>query len=112
MIGKSDAGTRIALLPEVLEILQQREKDAAVGYEQQITEEYAKKLSKLSVGDARKMLKELMELGLSEKAAAKVIEVMPNEIILLKQVLIIEKRGVDEETVAKAFAVVNSYRGG
>jgi DNA-directed RNA polymerase subunit F len=110
MIGKGKSETKIATLPEVLDILNDRKKEGETGYEQQLTDEYAKKFSKVSVGDAKKMMKELEELGLGEKASAKVIEIMPNDLVMLKQVLIIEKKSLEEETVGKVLAVVNSYK--
>ena len=36
---------------------------------------------------------------------------MPSDIIQLRQVLIIEKKTVEEENVAKLMEVVNKYRG-
>ena len=111
MIGKGKSDTRIATLPEVLEILEQRKKEGETGYEQQLTDEYAKKFAKISDGDAKKMMKELTELGLGEKSAAKVIEIMPSDMIMLKQVLIIEKKSLEEETVSKVMETVNKHRG-
>lgn len=111
MIGKGKSETRIATLPEVREILEERKKEGETGYEQQLTDEYAKKFTKVSEADAKKMMKELTELGLGEKSAAKVIEIMPSDIIMLKQVLLIEKKSIEEETVGKVLEVVNSYRG-
>jgi DNA-directed RNA polymerase subunit F len=110
MIGKEKSETKVATLAEVLEILEERKKVGDVGYEQQITEEYAKKFSKLSVSDARKMMKELAEFGIGEKTAAKVVEIMPNDLMQLKQVLLIEKKPVEEDTVNKIFDVVKSYK--
>lgn len=110
MIGKDKSDTRIATLAEVLEILEDRKKIGDVGYEQQITEDYAKKFSKLSVSDSKKMMKELAELGIHEKTASKVVEIMPNDVVQLKQVLLIEKKPVEEETVNKIFEVVKSYK--
>ena len=111
MIGKGKSDTKVATLPEVLKILEQRKKEGETGYEQQLMDEYAKKFSKIDEGDAKKMMKELTDLGLGEKTAAKVIEIMPGDIVMLKQVLIIEKKSIEEETVGKAMEVVNKYRG-
>lgn len=111
MIGKGKSDTKMATLPEVLEILEERKKDGELGYEQALTHEYAKKFSKLEAAQARKMLKELLELGLGEKSAIKVIEIMPADLVQLKQVLVIEKKSLEDETVTKVFEVVNSYRG-
>lgn len=111
MIGKGKSDARIATLPEVLEILEERKKEGETGYEQQLTDEYAKKFAKVGAGDAKKMMKELSDLGLGDKSASKVIEIMPSDMVMLKQVLIIEKKSLEEETVGRVFEVVNSHRG-
>lgn len=111
MIGRGKTETRIATLPEVLGILDERKRGGAIGYEQELTDEYVKKFSGVSEPDAKKMMKELAELGLSEKTAAKVVEIMPQEALMLKQVLIIEKKPLGEEAVPKVLEVVNRYRG-
>ncbi len=111
MIGRGKTDTRIATLPEVLEILEERKKEGDTGYEQQLTDEYAKKFTKLSAADAKKIMKELAELGLGEKSASKVVEIMPADLIMLKQVLIIEKKPLEEDAVTKVLEVVKSYAG-
>jgi DNA-directed RNA polymerase subunit F len=112
MIGKNGSDTRIATVSDVLEILEERKKEGGeMGYEQELAYEYAKKFAKLSAKEAEKMKKELLEQGISEKTAAKVIETMPSDIIQLRQVLIIEKKSVEEETVGKLMEVAKKYGG-
>lgn len=112
MIGKGKSDTKLVTIPEVLEILEDRKKGGGeIGYEQELTHTYAKMVSKIDTKDAEKMKKELVEVGLSEKTAVKIIEIMPADIILLRQTVIIEKKSVDEEIVVKAMEIVNKYRG-
>lgn len=111
MIGKNGSQSEVVSLPEVLEILEKRKKAGELGYEQQLAYDYAKKFSKLDEEKAKKMRKEVEELGISAKGAAKVVEIMPLDLIQLKQLLIIEKKTVEDDVVAKVFAVVESYRG-
>ncbi len=112
MIGKGKSNSRLATMPEVLETLEERKAAGGEqGYEQELSLEYAKKFSKLDVKEAKKMKDELTELGISEKTATKLIEIMPLELIQLRQALIIEKKPVEDETVTKIFEVINKYRG-
>ncbi len=111
MIGKNGSESQVVSLPEVLEILEARKKAGELGYEQQLAYDYAKKFAKLDEGKSKKMRKELEELGLSAKGATKVVDIMPLDITQLKQVLIIEKKTVEDDVVTKALAVVESYRG-
>ena len=61
--------------------------------------------------DAKKMVKELKELGLEERLALKMIEIMPDNASLVKLVLAMDKnrQPTDDETVGKILGVVKSY---
>ncbi len=112
MIGKGSRSSRIATLPEVLGILEERKKDDSeqFGYELELSYEYAKRFSSLGDEKGKKMKDELVELGLSQKAAAKVMEVMPINVLQLKQVLVMEKKTYEEDELAKVIATVDKYR--
>ncbi|MGC8586937.1 MAG: RNA polymerase Rpb4 family protein [Candidatus Micrarchaeia archaeon] len=110
MIGKQHSEPNAVSMPEALSILEERKKEGELGYEQEITLEHVKKFAKLSKADAEKMSKELLEFGLSKKGAAKIIDVMPISVLQLKQVLIIERRNFEEETIAKIFETIEKYR--
>jgi DNA-directed RNA polymerase subunit F len=112
MIGKGKADSRLATIPQVLEILDARqEAGGELGYEQELTHTYAKMFAKIDAKEAEKMKKEIVELGISEKTAVKIIEIMPSDIIQLRQTVIIEKKSVDEEILLKVMEVVSRYRG-
>ncbi len=111
MAGKKRTGSRLASVAEVMYLLEERKKDGELGYEQTLTYEYATKFSKLKESDAKKMTKELEDLGLSELLSLKVIEIMPAEPNLLKLILAMDKnrQPTDDETVNKILGVVKSY---
>jgi DNA-directed RNA polymerase subunit F len=110
MAGKSEKTTKIATLPEALEILEKREKEGEFGYEQTLALDYAKKFSKITAGNTEKMKKELEELGISEKIAVSIINVMPMDLTQTKQILVNEKKALEPEVAEKAFAIVESNR--
>lgn len=111
MIGKTNGDSRLVSISEVQEILEDRQKDGELGYEQTLAFDYAKKFNKLSKSEANKMKKELEGMGLSEKLALKMIEIMPLDASQLKLILAMDKSRAptEDETVNKLVAVVKSY---
>ncbi len=110
MIGKNEEESRVVSTPVALDILEKRKKDGELGYEQQLADEHASKLHLPTKANAEKMQEELKEHGLSAKGAVKVIDVMPLNETQLKQVLVIEKKNIEEETIKKVMEIVNKYR--
>lgn len=111
MIGKGTSEKRLVSIPEALEILEGRKKEGELGYEQELAYEYAKKLSKIDVKDSVKMRKDLEELGFTEKAAIKIVDIMPLDIMQLKQTLIIERKTFADDLLEKAMEIVEKHRG-
>ncbi|MGC8496024.1 MAG: hypothetical protein ACP5RM_00570 [Candidatus Micrarchaeia archaeon] len=105
MIGKGIINKKVATIDEVLDILESRKDSGDLTYEQQIALEHTKKLAaekqKLS-----KVKKELQEMQIKDECIAKILEIMPSNIMLLKQILAGCKNSLDEETVAKVLEVV------
>lgn len=112
MAGREERPAKVATLAEALEILEKREKEGEFGYEQQLTFEYAKKFSKLDAGKSVKLKKEIEELGVSEKIAASVVNVMPIDLMQLKQILANDKKELDASVAEKAMAAVEKARKG
>ncbi len=111
MIGKGTSEKRLISIPEALNILEERKKDGELGYEQELAYEYAKKLSKMDVKDSIKMKMELEDLGFTEKAAIKMIDIMPLDVMQLKQTLIIEKKTFADDILEKAMEIIEKHRG-
>ena len=112
MAGKEERSAKVATLAEALEILGKREKGGEFGYEQQLTLEYAKKFSKLDADKSLKLKKELEELGISEKIAVSLVNVMPIDLMQLKQILANDKKELDASVAEKAMAEVEKARKG
>jgi DNA-directed RNA polymerase subunit F len=110
MVGRNGKIGKVATLPEALEILEKREKEGEIGYEQQLALEYAKKFTKLEPEKAAKMKKELEALGISEKIAVSITNIIPVDLMQLKQILANEKKELPPEVAEKAMAVVESYK--
>lgn len=108
---RNERSTKAATMAEALEILEMREKEGGeFGYEQQVTHEYLKKFSKLKPESSVKIKKELEALGISDKIAITIVNVMPVDLMQLKQVLANEKKELEPEVAEKAFAIVEANR--
>ncbi|MDE1851799.1 MAG: DNA-directed RNA polymerase subunit F [Candidatus Micrarchaeota archaeon] len=111
MIGKKQTASKMVSIADVLDILEDRQKDGELGYEQQIELEHAKKFSKLGKKEAEKMKEELMENGMGEKTATKTVEIMPIDITQLKLILVMDRLTLDDEACKKLMGIVESHRG-
>lgn len=111
MIGKSETEKRPVTSAEALEILEKRSKDSELGYEQKLAYDHIKKYVAISIGDAKKMVKELMEYGVSEQTAIKIADVMPLDVTQLKHILAKEKKTFEEDEISKMMDIVQSHRG-
>lgn len=111
MIGKHEKARRLATIPEVSEILEERKKDGDLGYEQQLAYEYAKKFAKVDKEKAEKLKEGIEGLGVSERTAIMIVNTMPVDVMQLKQILSNEKKVVEGDLAEKIFGVVESHRG-
>lgn len=76
MIGKSQSDKRPVPSAEALEVLEGRKDDGELGYEQKLAYEHIKKFSTISTEEAKKMAKELMEYGVGEATAIKIVDII------------------------------------
>ncbi|MDE1873646.1 MAG: DNA-directed RNA polymerase subunit F [Candidatus Micrarchaeota archaeon] len=111
MIGKSQSDRKPVTSAEALAILEDRKEDGELGYEQKLAYEHMKKFVTASPDDAKKMVKELMEYGVSESTAIKIADIMPIEVTQLKHILAKEKKTFEEDEVGKMMEVVKGHRG-
>lgn len=77
MIGKEIISERHTTIDDALEIMDQRADFDELSYEHGCALDYLQKFSKLSKKDSDKMLKKLLKLGVTEKMAAKIIDILP-----------------------------------
>jgi DNA-directed RNA polymerase subunit F len=106
MIGSESRQTKLANIYEVLDILEERKKSKELTYEQQLAFEHATKLVK-SAEQAKRISGALEKLGtLSEKSTVKLLEIMPKNATLLKQILAQEGKVFTEEECAKILAII------
>ena len=109
MIGKGPEQKKPVTSAEALDILEERKKDGELGYEQKLAYEHMGKFNKLSIGEAKKMMKELAEYGVGETVAIKICDIMPIDVVQLKQILVKAKKSFEEDEIGKIMGVVQAH---
>jgi len=102
MIGKELLGKAPVTLPEAGEILQSVEGEPT--YEQNATLEYVKRVAHTDAETARAAVQRLVELGLDEELAVKVVNIWPQDKTDLYVVL--AKESVSEDLYDKILEVL------
>lgn len=112
MIGKNHISGEPVSVAQAFDILEERKKAGELGYEQQISDDHAKKFKSLDSEKAKKMQAELAEIGeISKKAVIKIIDIMPANDVQLINTLLIEKKTFEEPTRKRILEIVAKYRG-
>ena len=108
MIGSESKQTGLASIYDVAGILEERKKTSALTYEQQLALEHATKLIKPNE-HSKKIKSDLEKLGtLNAKSVVKLLEIMPKNATLLKQVVAQEGKVFSEEELSKILAITKS----
>ena len=95
-------------LPEVAQIL---ENAGDLEYEQKKTLEYVTSVYKLDAENARKLVQELMGLGLSESVARNLADVLPKNKDSINSILQFDRKTIKEDLVNSIVELLNKYRG-
>ena len=101
---------KLLTLPQVAEILAREAKKRELSSVEAVTLEYARKFSKVDPGDAEKLFKELIKLGLPGEIAAQVVNVMPRTEDEVRALLAPLSKGFTSEEVKAILERVNAYR--
>lgn len=94
---------------EALDILSKKMKKRELTYEQQLAYEYLKNTTKLSMSDAKKLSKELEELGLKEEEIVNIANIMPEDEQTLKLILKKEKE-LKSGQLKKILDILSKYK--
>jgi DNA-directed RNA polymerase subunit F len=96
--------TKIASTIDVLEILEKEKAEHT--YEQQLAYDHAKKFA-ISEAKAKKIKKALDELGiLNSESETTIIDIMPKNLMTLRQILAHERKSFSDEEVNKILSIV------
>ncbi|CAB3289625.1 DNA-directed RNA polymerase subunit F [Methanocaldococcus lauensis] len=86
MIGKKILRERYVTISEALEIMNERAQIGELSYEQGCALDYLQKFTKLDKEAAKKLVEELKSLGVDEKTAVKIADILPEDIDDLKAI--------------------------
>lgn len=112
MLGRKVESTRPVSLVEVKRILEQRSVEPDFGYEQQTSLDYARKLAKLTVEDAAKLEKELVEEvpALKAEALVKIVDILPVHESTIGAILAKERISLSPAQNAAVLEIVAKFR--
>lgn len=96
--------TRAVLIDEVIGVLEDK-KASDLTYEQQLALQHAKKFSAAKV-KAEKLRKELSAMGISDRSAIKMLEIMPKSAMTIRQILAPERKNYSDEEVNKMLSIL------
>lgn len=101
---------KIAPLAEVNEILLARQEEQELTAEQKLALEHCQKFSKLEHKMAKKLMKELGELGfVTEPNAVKLTDLMPTHPDDVRVIFAKERANLEKKDVEKILSVVGKY---
>lgn len=100
---------KIINVPHALHLLQKRQKEGELGYEQQNTLAYLEKVAKLGAKEADALAKALSGFGLPDMAVASLIAILPKKEEDVRQILAQENAAVDEEKVKEILKTIKEH---
>ncbi len=101
---------KIATLAEVKEIIEERQQDGELTPEQKLALEHCQRFSRIDAKKAKKLVKELTELGfVSEVNAVKIADILPNHSDDVRAIFAKERSAVEKKDVEKILSVVQKY---
>lgn len=107
MIGKELLSERYITISHAKEVLISKADINELSYEHGCALDYLEKFAKLSLEDAENLVKDLKELGLDEKTAVKIADMLPEDIEDLK--LIFYKSDIPKNS-EEILDIVSQYK--
>lgn len=109
MIGKEIKSVRAVPLCEVSRMLEERQKEGELGFEQKSTLDYAQKHSHVSPEKARELMAKIMSLQFaSEAMATKLVDLMPKSEEEVKLIFQQEKREITNAQAKQVLDVLTA----
>jgi len=97
-------------LAEVKSILQKRGKEGELSYVQRVTLDYVNKMTPLTATKAKKLIKELTKMGISQKTAIQITDALPEYEEELSIFLVNEEKKFEPEEIKKILEKIKEYK--
>lgn len=108
-MGKRITKVEPVTLSEVKEILSASQRDGELLYEQSIALDHATKFAKLPADDARALVKELEDLGISPEVAVRLTDILSKSRVEIRMLFSKERFSSNPEEIQKIIAVIEKY---
>ena len=109
MLGKKKLDERIVTIPEVKEILEKRQGEGELLYEQGIAVDHLMKFCKLDKESARKLKEDLAETELPQEIAVKITDILPADKEDLDVLFAKERHILTDEEKEKILGIIKKY---
>jgi DNA-directed RNA polymerase subunit F len=109
MISKRIQEQKPVTLARVKEILSALRKDGELLYEQGIALDHTLKFSRLKVKEAEALTKELVEAGVREDLACKLVDILPQNTKEIHMLFSKERFVTNEEDVNNIMSIIQKY---
>lgn len=97
-------------MAEAKEILEEREKQRELGYEQKIALEHLKRHTRLKPADAKKMMGEISSvLRMGSETLSLITNILPKTADEVRMIFARERFSLKEEEIAKIIEIVKKY---
>ncbi len=97
-------------LAEVKDIISERQGEGDPTAEQKLALEHSQKFARVDTKKAKKLVKELLELGfVSEANAVKIADIMPTHADDVRLIFSKERASVEKKDIEKILSVVQKY---
>ncbi|MEM0343551.1 MAG: RNA polymerase Rpb4 family protein [Thermoplasmata archaeon] len=101
---------KMVSLAEVKDILTERQAEGELTAEQKLALEHATKFARLDSKKAKKLIKELLELGfVSEVNAVKIADLLPTHAEDVRLIFSKERASVEKKDIEKILSVIQKY---
>jgi len=101
---------KVATLSEVRDILVGRQEELELTPEQKLALEHCQRFARIDAKKAKKLMKELSELGVvSDINAAKICDLMPTHPDDVRVLFAKERTNLDKKDVEKILSIVEKY---
>lgn len=112
MIGDEVKEEKTVAFAEALEILEDREEEKELEFEQRLAYDYLQKFSQLPLDETKELLEELLDLEKVRRHQAVILaNNMPENKQDVRLIFAKERTSLSEETVEKILEIVEKYRG-
>ena len=109
MITKRIQEQKPVTLAKVKEILSALREGGELLYEQNIALDHAQKFSRLEVKEAETLTKELVEAGVREDLACKLVDIFPQSVKEIHMLFSKERFTTNEEDIEKIVSIMQKY---